>query len=183
MMSATIEHIGSGSVIQHGKLNDRVYLMKLKKEDLPAVMQRMEELTRQEHYTKLFCKVPGSLAPHFLEEGFIKEGEIPRFYQGDEDALFLSRFNDPARLAERPEEELARFRQLLAEPLRQHDQRGKWVDYRVRQLEKEDAEPIAKIYAQVFKSYPFPIHDPAYIEKMMEEDVQYFGAFRGDRQH
>jgi putative beta-lysine N-acetyltransferase len=181
MMSDTIEHIGSGSVIQHGKLNDRVYLMKLKKEDLPAVMQRMEELTRQEHYTKLFCKVPGSLAPHFLEEGFIKEGEIPRFYQGDEDALFLSRFNDPARLAERPEEELARFRQLLSEPLRQHDQRGKWVDYRVRQLEKEDAEPIAKIYAQVFKSYPFPIHDPAYIEKMMEEDVQYFGAFRGDQ--
>lgn len=180
-MNDTIEHIGSGSVIQHGKLNDRVYLMKLKKEDLTAVMQRLEELTEKEHYTKLFCKVPGSLAPHFLEEGFIREGQIPRFYLGDEDALFLSRFNDPARLADRPEEELARFRQLLSEPLKQHDQTSKWKDYRVRQLVKDDAEQITKIYKQVFESYPFPIHDPAYIARMMEEDVQYFGAFRGDQ--
>ena len=180
-MSDTIEHIGSGSVIQHGKLNDRVYLMKLKKEDLPAVMQRLEELTRQERYTKLFCKVPGSLAPRFLEEGFIREGEIPRFYHGEEDALFLSRFNDPARLADRPEEELVRFRQLLSKPLKQYDQSEKWEDYHVRQLVKDDAEQIAKIYAQVFESYPFPIYDPAYIVKMMEEDVQYFGAFRDDQ--
>ena len=181
MLFRSIEQLGSGSVIQHGKLNDRVYLMKLKKEDLPIVMQRLEELTLQERYSKLFCKVPASLAPRFLEEGFIREGHIPRFYQDDEDALFLSRFNDPARQANKPEEQLARFRQLLTEPLKQHDQRGKWVDYRVRQLKKEDAEQIAKIYAQVFKSYPFPIDDPAYIAKMMEEDVQYYGAFRGDQ--
>jgi len=179
-MSDTIEQIGSGSVIQHGKLNDRVYLMKLKKEDLTAVMQRLEELTVEERYSKLFCKVPGSLAPRFLDEGFITEGQIPRFYNGEEDALFLSRFNDPARLADKPEEELARFRQLLSEPLRQHDQSKKWADYSVRQLKKTDAAQIAKIYARVFESYPFPIHDPAYIARMMEEDVQYFGAFRGE---
>jgi len=179
-MSDTIEYIGSGSVIQHGKLNDRVYLMKLKREDLTAVMERLEELTREEHYSKLFCKVPGGLAYRFLEEGFIREGQIPRFYDGDEDALFLSRFNDPARLANKPEEELARFRQLLSEPLKQSDQSKRWRDYSLRELEQSDAEQIAKIYAQVFESYPFPIHDPAYIVKMMTEDVQYFGVFRGD---
>jgi putative beta-lysine N-acetyltransferase len=178
--SDTIEHIGSGSVIQHGKLNDRVYVMKLKKEDLPAVLLRLEELTEKEHYTKLFCKVPGSLSLPFLEKGYIPEGRIPRFYEGKEDALFLSRFNDPARLLHKPEEDLERFRQLLSEPLQQNDPRKKWEEYRIRRLEKADAEQMAKIYAQVFESYPFPIHDPDYIKKMMEEDVAYFGAFRGD---
>lgn len=180
-MSDTIELIGSGSVIQHGKLNVRVYLMKLKKEDLPEVLLRMKELTVTEHYSKLFCKVPGSLAPRFLEEGFIREGVIPRFYNVEEDALFLSRFNDPARLQNQPEQELKRFRQLLSESLQEHDQSKKWEDYRIRQLVKDDAGQIAKIYAQVFKSYPFPIHDPLYIERMMAEDVQYFGAFKGDQ--
>jgi len=78
-MNDTIEQIGSGSVIQHGKLNDRVYLMKLKQEDLAAVLQRLEVLTDTEHYSKLFCKVPRSLAPPFLAKGFIPEGEIPSF--------------------------------------------------------------------------------------------------------
>jgi putative beta-lysine N-acetyltransferase len=180
-MSDVIEQIGSGSVIQHGRLNDRVYLMKLKKEDLAAVLQRLEVLTVEKHYSKLFCKVPGSLAAPFLAMGFIPEGEIPHFYDNGDDALFLSRFDDPARLTNKPDEELLRFRQLLSEPLKQHDESDKWVGYQVRQLVKGDAETIAKIYAQVFESYPFPIYDPAYIERMMEEDVQYFGAFRGDR--
>ena len=180
-MRDTIEHIGSGSVIQHGKLNDRVYLMKLKKEDLPAVLQRLEELTEKEHYAKLFCKVPGSLAPRFLEKGFITEGHIPGFYEGKEDVLFLSRFNDPARLLNKPEAELEHFRQLLSKPLKQNDFSQKTTGYCVRKLEKSNTVQIANMYAQVFLSYPFPIDDPAYIEKMMGEHVQYFGAFRGDQ--
>ena len=34
-MEDRIETIGKGSVIQHGKLNDRIYLIKLGKEDMP----------------------------------------------------------------------------------------------------------------------------------------------------
>lgn len=180
-MNDTIEQIGSGSVIQHGKLNDRVYLMKLKQEDLAAVLQRLEVLTDTEHYSKLFCKVPRSLAPPFLAKGFITEGEIPRFYDNGDDALFLSRFNDPARLATRPEEELRRFQQLLSETLHPKEFSQKTAAYAVKQLEQSHAGQIADLYARVFLSYPFPIYDPAYIVKMMEDDVQYFGAFRGDQ--
>ena len=179
-MSDTIELIGSGSVIQHGRLNDRVYLMKLQKEDLPAVLQRMKELTEKEHYSKLFCKVPGKLAPGFLGLGYIVEGLIPHFYLDGDDALFLSRFNDPARLTNKPEKELVRFRQLLAEPL-QRKEFSQTAAYTVRQLGKSNAGQIADMYAQVFLSYPFPIYDSAYIARMMEEHVQYFGAFRGDQ--
>jgi len=180
MIRDTIELIGSGSVIQHGRLNDRVYLMKLKKEDLPAVLQRMRELTEKEHYSKLFCKVPGKLAPGFLGMGYIVEGQIPHFYLDGDDALFLSRFNDTARLTNKPEEELVRFRQLLAEPL-QRKEFSQTAAYTVRQLGKSNAGQIADLYAQVFLSYPFPIYDSAYIARMMEEHVQYFGAFRGDQ--
>ncbi|HAR38475.1 MAG: putative beta-lysine N-acetyltransferase [Bacteroidetes bacterium GWD2_45_23] len=180
-MSDTIEQIGSGSVIQHVRLNDRVYLMKLKKEDLAAVLQRLEVLTVEKHYSKLFCKVPGSLAAPFLAMGFIPEGEIPHFYDNGDDALFLSRFDDPARLANKPEVELRRFRQLLSETLHPKEFSQKTAAFAVIQLEQSHARQIADLYARVFLSYPFPIYDPAYIVKMMEDDVQYFGAFSGDQ--
>ena len=40
---------------------------------------------------------------------------------------------------------------------------------------------MARIYQEVFKSYPFPIHDPGYITRTMEEDVCYFGVKRGGK--
>jgi putative beta-lysine N-acetyltransferase len=39
----------------------------------------------------------------------------------------------------------------------------------------EDTEDISQIYKRVFKTYPFPIHNPAYIEETMNDNVVYFG--------
>ena len=37
-----------------------------------------------------------------------------------------------------------------------------------------DAEALSRIYRQVFKTYPFPIHQPVYLKRMMREGVRYF---------
>ena len=37
-----------------------------------------------------------------------------------------------------------------------------------------DAAEMSVIYQRVFKSYPFPIQKPAYLKRMMEEDVLYY---------
>jgi putative beta-lysine N-acetyltransferase len=41
--------------------------------------------------------------------------------------------------------------------------------------------PIARLYREVFKSYPFPIHDPGYIARSMEAGTRYFGVNRGGK--
>ena len=37
---------------------------------------------------------------------------------------------------------------------------------------------MAEIYRRVFATYPFPIHDPSYLEKTMRENVVYFGVWQ-----
>ncbi len=36
---------------------------------------------------------------------------------------------------------------------------------------------MVSLFRKTFTTYPFPIHDPGYLEKTMAEHVLYFGAF------
>jgi putative beta-lysine N-acetyltransferase len=53
--------------------------------------------------------------------------------------------------------------------------------YSLRALGAEEAPLLAGLYREVFASYPFPVHDSAYIRETMDADVAYFGAFRDGR--
>ncbi|MDF1571199.1 MAG: putative beta-lysine N-acetyltransferase [Bacteroidales bacterium] len=48
-------------------------------------------------------------------------------------------------------------------------------DHGVSALEEKDADAITEVYKKVFRSYPFPIHDPNYIRKTMRDHIRYFG--------
>jgi putative beta-lysine N-acetyltransferase len=47
---------------------------------------------------------------------------------------------------------------------------------KVKRLGSDQVGQITDLYSKVFLSYPFPIHNPGYILKTMEEDVHYFGV-------
>ena len=56
------------SVIQHGKHNDRVYLMSLSSADrdpIDPILATMELLAVENGYSKIFCKVPAPLRGDF----------------------------------------------------------------------------------------------------------------------
>lgn len=177
MKQDRIEKIGKGTTIQHGDLNKRIYLMKLDKNDGPDVIGEINRLAREKKYTKIFCKVPQSAAPQFIANGFMTEAQIPRFYEGKEGVFFMSKFLSSDRLLDIETDKLQEFSQMLA---RQNGFQLNGVPtdhtYRLRKLTEADSEAMVEIYKEVFASYPFPIHDPAYIRQTMENDVQYFGA-------
>jgi len=54
-MNDTIEIIGEGSVIQHGKENDRIYLMSLKG-DASVTIDKIKELAKSNGYSKIFLQ-------------------------------------------------------------------------------------------------------------------------------
>lgn len=172
--------LGHGSLLQHGRVNDRIYVMKLEIEDTGAVLNKIASLTTQYGYSKVFCKVPASVAPSFLAKGYLSEGYIPGFYAGKEDAFFVSRFLTVDRwLSGYPERELKTLRQLLQKPFKGLSYLLS-TEYTIRKLQVTDIQKIAALYADTFESYPFPIYDPAYIAKTMGGQVQYFGAFKKD---
>lgn len=181
MKTDTIETLGHGSLIQHGKFNDRVYLMHFDPADTDSLLAEIGQRALTYGYSKLFCKVPKRLAPSFLADGYILEGYIPRFYQGKEDAFFVSKFLTEARKVNTHPRQWEAFQSLLSETTHSQKQRpAVSADYSVRPLNKQDIPAMIAIYADIFASYPFPIHDPAYLAQTMDENVHYFGAFHGD---
>lgn len=165
------------SIVQHGKCNDRIYLMSLKKKDLPQLMQRMRRLVEERGYGKIFAKVPQSVAHHFKKERYEEEARVPNLYNGAEDGCFISKFLSPAR---RKDARSERVQDVLNTALRRKEVLEKStldVDYRSRPCRPQDAPAMAALYRSVFETYPFPIHEPQYLLKTMEENVLYFGVW------
>lgn len=164
--------------IQHGKNSNRVYIMKLDKRDLPGVLDVVESLARREEYTKLFAKIPASAARWFVERGYEEEARVPYLFRGVEEGVFASRFLDTDRAR-------AENAEVIAEVLSVSRSRaGKSAavkappEYSIRPLTPDDAPQAAEVYRRVFASYPFPIHDPDYIQTTMADHVLYFGVFQ-----
>ena len=178
-MQDKIEKIGNGSIIQHGQLNKRVYLMKLDSTDCPStIIQNINKLARENKYTKIFCKIPASAAPLFLANGFLPEAQIPAFYNSEEAAFFVSKFLSSDRLLEIETDRLSDLSKLLNEQksMSTGAKSTSTEGITLRRLDKADYEQITEIYREVFVTYPFPIYNPGFILKSIEDGTQYYGA-------
>jgi len=179
-MPDAIEQMGE-SLIQHGKVNDRVYVMKIGKKECVRIVDLVVSLALTRGYTKIFAKVPTFGRARFLDNGFVEEARIPALFQGQGDTFFLSRFFSAEREQERQPE-------LVSEILQKAEQKAGMMEEAVlpaglvcRTLDKQDVEEMARLYRQVFASYPFPIHDPDYLARTMAENLIYFGIRDNDK--
>ena len=175
-----IEVIGKGTLVQHGDLNKRVYLMKLHPDDCPSIITFINNLARAYNYTKLFAKIPSWAYPAFQADGYIMEAMIPKFYQGKTDAVFASKFLNSDRLLDIETEQLIELHELLAKndsKPQKFKLSGKKL--KVKELKPDHAEILAFLFREVFQSYPFPIHDSQFLLDEMKKGTRYFGIFKG----
>lgn len=172
MMHDKIEKIGN-SVLQHGKYNDRIYLMKIDKDDSNTLTYELDELAKKNNYSKIFAKVPASLKNIFIDSEYIIEANIPNFYSGDEGVLFMSKFLDNARKVITNKTKLDNIIQVAENKSNKIIQKLP-SDFGFREAEITDSHNIANIYKEVFESYPFPIYDEEYIIKTLKTNVRYF---------
>ena len=163
------------SRIQHGKSNDRIYLMHLAPEDMPGILPQLDALAAGKHYSKIFVKAPLRLLPVFQRAGYHEEARIPRFFRGRETGVFLGKYLDPRRARGI---RTARRREVLESALRRTaESTGSPVrlpaSYSWHSARLADAGEIALIYQAVFETYPFPIHDPEYVRRSMRAGIGY----------
>lgn len=178
------------SLIQHGRENDRVYLMDAADADLPGLLVEIEELADRHGYGKIFAKVRAGWQEEFIRRGYRVEAEAPGLYPagpsgaGRENGLFMGKFLDPGRTEPGSREEaiaavIAFARSKAAQgpaaprrPLADH--------YRLRPCGPEDCPAMAALLARTFASYPFPVSDPAFLRRSMDS-VLYYGSWQGER--
>ncbi len=177
------------SLIHHGPVSNRIFLLKLEPDDLPALFEEMLELAREKGYGKIIAKVPSAFEEEFLTQGFHREAHVPGFYgipgyEGCRDtACFMTFFLDMDRLADSGEADNRSIREKALEVAASGQKENNELPEGLccREASAADVPDMANLYKTVFASYPFPIQDPAYLLKTMGADVHYFGIWEGTK--
>ncbi|WP_305043588.1 putative beta-lysine N-acetyltransferase [Geoalkalibacter sp.] len=179
-MNDVIEQVG-GSRIQHGKNNDRIYLMKLAPEEAPTLVPRLDLLANNKGYTKIFAKVPARARQAFAHAGYREEARVPGFFAGREDGFFVAKYFCPKRRKERRPETVLQVIAAARAKAGQSGGRPLSEGFYLRRLGAPHTPAMAELYRTVFASYPFPIHDPGYLRETLEDNILYWGVFEGEQ--
>ncbi len=171
------------SLVHHGKHNNRVYLMKKGSTEPGEILNYLENLAGKEDYTKIVAKIPIEKAPLFLEREYQQEAKIPGFYNGEKDGVFMGKFLSPGRAEITGETweiiqsvlKIAKSKKSIKEipPCPGH--------FNVRPIKEEEVDKLSALYKLVFETYPFPIFEPSYLLKTMNDHIRYFGVFDKDK--
>lgn len=181
-MTDTVESL-MHSMIQHGTLNNRIYLMNLDKRDYPHIFPVLDKLAEEKEYTKIFAKIPKWAVEKAKDHQYLTEAIIPDFFNGNTDGYFLGKFLNDSRkqIDEKTEKRIKNVYQKFNSYLNKPKSSEKPQDAIIKHLTESDADGLAQLYEQVFASYPFPIYDASYLKKMMNDDVKYYGIFEKDK--
>ncbi|WP_010233030.1 putative beta-lysine N-acetyltransferase [Clostridium arbusti] len=169
------------STIQHDKENNRIYLMKMHKDDSYNIVDILEGIARENKYTKIIAKIPLNSKLLFLNQGYSVEAIVPKFYNGTEEGIFVAKYFSIDRKEEKDKEVI---KNVLNESMKKSNEKNicsilKHFNY--RKAEENDAEYIASFYKKIFETYPFPIYNSEYILETMRDNVIYFTIWDGDR--
>ena len=72
-----IEQVLDGNMVQHGPMNDRIYLMKTAPESEEKSASKMIEWRKKHGYPKYSLKFPVLIATNFFSFGYRVEAIIP----------------------------------------------------------------------------------------------------------
>lgn len=179
-MSDSIIEINS-SVIQHGKENNRVYLMKIGNNKPSEIIPVLNTFAKEHDYTKIFAKVNYNYKNTFLENDYNIEAYIPNFYNGETGGLFLGKYFSYERKFLKEKDKI---KEILETSFKKEKINSCLIldkGHLLKKASKSDADEIASLYGKVFESYPFPIYTPEYILKTMTENVDYYGIWHGNK--
>ncbi len=164
------------SLLQHGRNNDRIYLMDLNTDDMPEIIEALDAMAARERYGKITAKIPVGFRKAFENSGYVEEAVVPGFFNGRKDGYFMAKFLDERRSQET---NVSLIKDVLKKA-KAKEPAGDCGDprpYQIRLCSPDDAKTMAELYRDVFLTYPFPVDNPDYLVKTMQEHVSYFGAW------
>ncbi|MCY7433806.1 MULTISPECIES: putative beta-lysine N-acetyltransferase [Bacillus] len=136
---------------------------------IPSVLQEAADCKA----SKVIVKVRREHVPLFLEKGFRLEGVFSHYFLGS-DAYGMSLFLTEDRMNSSywlEEDEIVAS--IQAKEIKK-DQ-GTWQnEYVIRKADPKDIPRLAKLYDTVFETYPTPMNESDYIQKVMEEGTIFY---------
>ncbi|NCC51108.1 MAG: putative beta-lysine N-acetyltransferase [Spartobacteria bacterium] len=162
-----------GSLIQHGKGNNRIYLMHYASDDPVRLIMALNQLAEQNQYSKIFAKIPETHRQVFMDHGYLPEGAIPGFFKGREQVFFMSRFLNAQRVSDPHIQTVEQICNECMSVSARSERPDPGEGFTFKPAEKSDIPALVDLYKEVFRTYPFPIHDPDYIARTMDSHIHY----------
>ncbi|MFA9377881.1 MAG: putative beta-lysine N-acetyltransferase [Lachnotalea sp.] len=169
------------SILQHGKENDRVYLMSLDLKDTELIQEEINKLILTNKYTKVFAKVDKKVEELFSQQGYAREAIVPELFGNGKDGVFLAKYFSDER---KVDEHFELCQKVLQTAINKKKAEKSNVSisklpkgYTFRKVVPEDAVEVSILYQTVFQTYPFPVHEAEYILQTMKDNVIYFGIW------
>lgn len=147
--------------------------------NIHEAIAKAESLARDSQAEKLIIKSRQEQMIPLLEKGFLCEGMIDQYFLGSDGYFFCKYFSNKRKSSEYhlKEDDIVHNVQLLK---RNIEFVSPPKEYELKFIQKEDAQKLALLYKQVFKIYPTPLHDPAYICKTIDEGTIYYAFACGE---
>ncbi|MGE4274652.1 MAG: putative beta-lysine N-acetyltransferase, partial [Candidatus Methanomethylophilaceae archaeon] len=150
-------------------------LMKSSKEARnEALPQLLLDLAEEHDRGKVLAKVPLSLKKAFLDHGYVIEARVRGLF-GREDGIFVAFYRDVGRDTVLSDAEVSILHRCVDQ---EPDPCTDGQD--VVEMTEAQASSISALMSEVFPGYPFPVHDPAFVEESMRHGTRYFGVMEED---
>lgn len=178
-MDYTIEGDGYRASVFFDYYNKRLKINDYSADDYAAMTKRFAWLAQANHFDKIFLKARLADFQQFISHGYLMEG-ILRYYFRGEDAYVCSRFSSKERLnCDELLDEAATLEGIIygtekreAKPLAD--------DIEIIKADENHIPQLVLIYREIFKTYPLPITKPDYLKSLMDANVIFRLAVRGE---
>ncbi|WML47852.1 putative beta-lysine N-acetyltransferase [Neobacillus sp. PS3-34] len=141
--------------------------------NVTSLLRKSEELAHQDKAEKLIIKGRSEHIPTLLQFGFQLEAQIDHYFRGS-DAYFFSKYYDSERKKNDHWITEDGMVQSIFNLKPSAEKLHPPAKFQLTQGNESDAEKLSILYRKVFKIYPTPLQDPAYIKKTMKEGTVYY---------
>lgn len=144
--------------------------------NIEIALSFVQELVKEKSIEKLIIKVRKEDYDILLQNGFICEAKVDRYFLGNDMYFFCKYFHEQRMVSEYWLKEDKIAEDVCLRKQHQDDETPPPI-YIIKKLEEADAEQLAQLYRTIFQIYPVPLDDPDYIKKTMRNGTVYYGFY------
>ncbi len=148
--------------------------------NIKTVITRSLAIAQEHGFTKVILKARQEDLPAILARGFVLEGLLSKYFNGNDAYCLALYFTDERRTSDDWMKEDQMIQAVMDLP-RVMEKQPLPEGYSLRFAGVDDAHELASLYGAIFETYPTPMNDEGYIKKVMEEGtifsvIQYEGS-------
>ena len=168
-----IEEEGYYTKVYLDTYNQRVQVDDYEGEDIDGLTSRLDYLAQKNNFGKVYLKAKADDWEKFLTHGYVLEGIFKHYHNGDNAYSLAKFFSTDRRISEGFEKENEIIEEVSKHKPDEDFEVELSENYAIRPTTKEDIPELIALYDRVFETYPIPLNQPLYLEKLMDSDVYF----------